>query len=148
MPGVTRDPEERFWAKVRKTVGCWEWTASKTSEGYGKIFLRGRNVRAHRLSYVLLVGPIPEGMILDHLCRNPSCVNPAHLEPVSHRTNCLRGVSPAARNAAKSHCANGHEFTSENTSWVSHRGRPERRCLTCHRERQRTYDAARKARRG
>src|ERR1041385_4955256 len=81
--------------------GCWEWTGAKTGHGYGKI-LTFRSIQvAHRILYELLVGPVPEGMELDHLCRNPSCVRPDHLEPVTHRVNISRAIQ-------KTHCLRGH----------------------------------------
>lgn len=91
--------------------GCWEWTASRfKSTGYGAY--RGRN--AHRAVYRAAVGPIPEGLDLDHLCRNRGCVNPAHLEPVTHRVNLLRGETIVAANAAKTHCRHGHPLAGDN----------------------------------
>mgnify|MGYP001608583411 CR=1 FL=1 len=82
--------DERFWAKVLVGDGCWDWQASKTPGGYGSFRAADRTVCAHRFSYELLVGPIPEGLDLDHLCRNKGCVNPEHLEPVTRRENMLR----------------------------------------------------------
>jgi hypothetical protein len=110
------EAEERFWTHVdrRGPDECWEWT-SKKWRGYGYWTLRGKNWRVHRYSYTIMVGPIPEGMTIDHLCRNRGCVNPAHLEVVTHRENTLRGTGPSAQNARKTHCKRGHEFTPENT---------------------------------
>lgn len=82
-------PQERFWAKVEKTETCWLWTAS-TRNGYSWLGLDGRCEYGHRLVYEWLVGPIPEGLHIDHLCRNRACVNPAHLEAVSQRENNVR----------------------------------------------------------
>ena len=105
---------ERFWTKVALVNGCWEWTASKVS-GYGR-FGFGRKVRvyAHRYCYEMLVGVVPDGLELDHRCRNRACVNPDHLEPVTRRTNILRGLAPAAENVLKTHCAHGHELVGDN----------------------------------
>ena len=94
---------------------CWIWARSKHSKGYGAFRYGGRFVSAHVFSYEYHVGPVPDGLCLDHTCRNPACVNPAHLEPVTNKVNCLRGESPLAKNARKTHCDNGHEFTPENT---------------------------------
>lgn len=127
-----------FWTKVDKDGpnGCWLWTGSKGTGGYGmyawtrnpgeKRFSRG----AHRLAYMALVGEIPDGLDIDHLCRVRHCVNPAHLEAVSTRTNLLRGNTFQAKNAAKTHCAHGHPFDLLNTRW-SPRG--QRRCIECDR---------------
>lgn len=120
---VTRVPlADRFWAKVSKTDTCWLWTAAKTGQGYGHIKVDGRMRPAHRVSYELAIGPIPEGMDLDHLCRTPLCVRPDHLEPVTRRTNVLRGVGYCAQQARKEECVNGHAFTAANTYiWRGHR---------------------------
>jgi hypothetical protein len=121
MFGDTRLPE-RFWSKVEPEPvnGCWIWVAAMTS-GYGSIGIGSRTdgsrrrELAHRLSYKQLIGPVPEGLELDHLCRNRACVNPAHLEAVTHRENVLRGASLNAFNAKKTHCKHGHPFSPENT---------------------------------
>lgn len=110
-----RDQEVRFWRKVAKSDGCWNWQAAKVPSGYGRAQFDGRVQQAHRVAYELIVGPIGEGLHLDHLCRNPSCVNPAHLEPVTPGENVLRGVGPSAIHAAANYCINGHAFTPENT---------------------------------
>lgn len=120
---------DRFWAKIKYTPeGCWEFQSARDPEGYRTLSVGGRTRRAHRVAYELLVGPIPEGLTLDHLCRNTGCVNPDHLEPVTHRVNILRGRGLAAQNAAKTHCIHGHPLSIENT-YVSARG--QRQCRTC-----------------
>lgn len=88
--------ELRFWNKVEKTQGCWNWTAYKDSHGYGRILVDGVSRLAHRVAYVIMGYTIPEGLTMDHLCRNTSCVNPQHLEPVTQTENIRRGESPAA----------------------------------------------------
>lgn len=92
MSALARLPV-RFLAKmsVDEASGCWVWTAARTSKGYGQFRIGPRPVRAHRYAYTLLVGPIPDGLQLDHLCRNRLCVNPGHLEPVTNWENTLRG---------------------------------------------------------
>lgn len=122
----------RFWGKVDKAGACWEWTGTKSPNGYGTFKIRNTDpLYAHRISYEAIVGPIPDGLHIDHLCRNRGCVNPAHMEPVTSKVNNLRGESIAAKNARKTHCHRGHEFTPENT-WlrVGKRG-PCRECRTC-----------------
>jgi len=123
---------ERFWAKVNKDGpnGCWVWTAAKTSLGYGEFWPGGSHGRAgvysHRFSYQLMVGPIPNGLQLDHLCRNPSCCNPCHLQPVTQAENMRRG-NAGSNMRVKTHCPHGHEYTSQNTR--VYRGR--RFCKAC-----------------
>lgn len=124
--------ERRFWAKVEKSDGCWLWQGYVGANGYG---MSGKKP-AHRRAYEFLRGTIPAGLELDHLCRTPRCVNPAHLEPVTHRTNLLRGVGPSAINAAKTRCVNGHDYDECNTY---HRRNGQRDCRRCKaiRERER-----------
>ena len=141
-PGATWRPLcDRFWPKVNKEGSipecrpelgpCWQWTAAKDRDGYGQIGEGGREgaVQAHRSAYELLVGPIPDGLVLDHLCRTPSCVNPSHLEPVTQAENVRRGYW-----GTRTHCVNGHEWDEGNT-----RSRPDgkRECRACHRIRER-----------
>jgi hypothetical protein len=129
--------ETLFWAKVDKSDGCWDWTGYKTATGYGRV--QGTKY-AHRVAYELQVGPIPDGLEIDHLCRNRGCVNPAHLEVVTHQENQLRGNGPCGLNARKTHCPRGHEYTEKNTRvYQGHR-----MCRTCRRddERERRRRAA------
>lgn len=131
---------ERFWAKVGlpdPETGCMEWLASKTW-GYGQFGMGKVPRRAHRISYTALVGPIPEGLDLDHLCRNRACVNPEHLEPVTRQVNLLRGIGFPAQRAAQTECLRGHEFTEDNTR-RDNLGR--RLCVTCTRARSNAYYA-------
>lgn len=109
-----------FWDKVspEPNSGCWLWTAAMHRNGYGKIGYLGRTRTTHRLAYEELIGPIPDKLQLDHLCRVRCCVNPNHMEPVTAQTNILRGNCPkivAQRNLSKTHCVRGHEFTAANT---------------------------------
>jgi len=133
-------PEQRFWAKVDRPSpdSCWLWTAAIYGNGYGHAFWGGRHRAAHRVSYQLLVGPVPAGRDLDHLCRVRHCVNPAHLEPVSRRENLLRGETTTARNAAKTHCKRGHPLISGNI-FESELRKGWRICVTCNRERARRW---------
>ena len=137
---------ERFWQKVNKTDGCWLWTGATSSEGrYGTATLNKTLQPAHRVAYQLVVGPIPDGLDLDHLCRRTLCVRPDHLEPVDHRTNVLRGTSKQAQNAVKTHCKRGHLFNAENT-WHRNGGRTCRACFReANREAQRRYRERKRA---
>lgn len=113
-----------------------EWIGGTNGVGYGT-FHAGKKLRtyAHRWSYQYHVGPIPDGMHLDHLCRNPKCVNPEHLEPVTCRENLLRGVGPSALHAAKTHCPAGHPYVGDNL--YVHPRKGYRVCRACGRERYR-----------
>ena len=121
---------DRFWSKVNKTDSCWLWTSTLSSKNYGQFKLDGKMQYAHRVAYKMLVGPIPKGLTIDHLCRVRNCVNPKHLEPVTQRENTLRGNSPTAINAQKTHCINGHELSENNL----YKSSPGRRCITCAKE--------------
>lgn len=125
-PTLTLELPDRFWSKVRQTDSCWLWTGA-TSDGYGRFAHEGRTDVAHRLAWRALVGPIPDGLHIDHLCRVRRCVNPEHLEPVTCRENVLRGIGPSAEHAVKTHCPAGHEYTPENT----YRYRNMRMCRAC-----------------
>ena len=135
---------ERFDVKVEKGErGCLLWTGAKTStNGYGQLWVDGRLQLAHRLAYERRYGSIPDGLVIDHICRVRSCVNPEHLRAVSDKENTLAGVGPAAVNARKTHCSNGHEYTEENTTLRSN-GRRE--CRICKQEQDRLYRQKHKA---
>ena len=120
--------EERFWSKVEKGPSCWEWMAGKSS-GYGKFRLNGVKKRAHRLSWEWKNGEIPEGLVIDHLCRNSGCVNPSHMEAVTQLENVRRGFGICAINARKTHCKQGHEFTKENIYVRKFGGRNCKKCV-------------------
>lgn len=136
--------EERFWPKVSKAGACWLWTSSTFRSGYGAFRYDGQMRVAHRFAYELLVGRVPDHLQLDHLCRVRHCVNPEHLEAVPPQVNLLRGTGATAVNAAKTHCANGHEFTPENTYTVPPTDalpNGGRRCRACKRSNDRTHKA-------
>jgi hypothetical protein len=125
----------RFWSKVDKTGECWLWTASTSRLGYGMFSVGDRMIGAHRIAYELIVGPIPEGLVIDHLCFTRNCVNPDHLEPVTQTENLRR------MGGRKTHCPHGHEYTVEN-SYINRDG--TKACRTCHRESGRRRYAKRK----
>lgn len=131
---ITSDPVARFWEKVNKTDGCWLWMGSKT-RGYGGLRTKAGVSLAHRFAYELLVGPIPDGLPLDHLCRVPACVNPAHLEPVTPAEN-VRRARPYRTYELQSHCKRGHPLAGDNiTVNLNAQGRTIRHCRTCEHER-------------
>lgn len=120
----------RFHSKIELgDNGCHEWTAGKDFYGYGSFSINKKHIKAHRFSYQLYKGMIPEGLVIDHLCRNKSCVNPTHLEAVTHRENCIRGnVGKNNQFAGKTHCKRGHEFNNTNT-YIKPDG--YRECMKC-----------------
>ena len=121
---------ERFWSKVEiGEGGCWRWTGDNKNGGYGMFAFDGRKQFAHRVAYKVLQGPIGDGLVIDHLCRVPCCVNPSHLEVVTHKVNILRGVGVTALNAVKTHCPKGHEYSIENTGHYN----GWRYCILCQR---------------
>jgi hypothetical protein len=122
---------DRLWPKIDAAGDCWEWTAYRNKDGYGLIGIAGRMLRAHRVVWEVLVGPIPDEMQLDHRCRNTGCVNPDHLEVVTGRVNILRGFGPAGRNARRDQCAAGHDLTDP-ANLYRNRARPTSRdCRLC-----------------
>jgi len=110
--------------------GCWVWKAAKTN-GYGVVQFNGVVRRAHRVIYELLIGVIPEGLELDHLCRERACVNPSHLEPVTQRENNARSNSASAIHAKQTHCLRGHELSPKNTYRRKRGNKIERFCRAC-----------------
>lgn len=113
---------------IENAAGCWLWTKLLHDQGYARGSMDGRHGYIHRLVYEILVGPIPAGMQLDHLCRVRHCVNPDHLEVVDQRTNILRGTSPSANHVRKTHCPANHPYAGRNLI-VDHKGR--RKCREC-----------------
>lgn len=140
--------ESRFWGKVDKTDTCWLWTAATQDNGYGSFFIgrvggRVRLARAHRFAYELAAGPIPDGLVIDHLCRVRNCVNPDHLEAVSNKENLLRGEGLPAIAAAKTQCSRGGHPLSGPNLYVNPRG--ERECKSCRRDADLRQKARRRA---
>jgi hypothetical protein len=129
---------ERFWSKVDKghESGCWEYTGNLNS-GYGRFYYKRRPLLAHRMSYLEHHGSIPDGLVIDHICRNRACCNPAHLRAVSLRTNALENsVSQRALFAQRTHCGNGHPLSGDN---LIPNKKGVRLCRTCARERHRKW---------
>ncbi|BBA98317.1 hypothetical protein RVR_4454 [Actinacidiphila reveromycinica] len=129
----------RFWQKTQEEdrgyeTPCLTWTAYRNKENYGRFSFEGRKWLAHRLAYVAANGPIPDGLEIDHLCRNRACVRVSHLEAVTRRVNLLRGTGFAATNAQVTHCPQGHAYTPDNT-YVQPRTR-QRDCRACKREQE------------
>ena len=124
--------------KLTNGTPCLLWPGAVGPNGYGRQNVNGRRRASHLLMYERCIGPVPEGLVLDHLCRNRSCANPLHLEPVTILENILRGETVPARNKAKTHCHLGHPFSKENTYILLVRnGLTARQCKECTRRRAR-----------
>ena len=128
-------PEGRFFSKVEQQGECWVWTGGGNGTGYGLFYpVKRGNTLAHRWSWVFFRGPIPDGLQLDHLCRNKRCVNPDHLDPVTPKVNTQRAAALIA------HCPQGHEYTPDNTMISrNRRGWEMRNCKTCNADRARAW---------
>lgn len=120
------------------TTPCWTWPRPNTPNGYFVIVVAGQRRMLHRLIYEIAVGPIPDGLTIDHLCRNTLCIRPDHLEPVTIATNIMRGVNPAALRARQTVCTKGlHELSGDNLMIeYDKKGRSHRRCKPCRYSRQ------------
>ncbi len=135
----------RLLSRTKLVGECWVWQGAVNKEGYARIRVRGHRTKwaIHRASYEVFRGPIPDALTIDHLCRNPSCINPAHLEPVTMEVNIRRGFGIGMVNQAKTACHNGHPYV-DGSYIVEHLGNGKigRRCVICRREREnRNYHA-------
>jgi hypothetical protein len=130
---MMRIKDEKFWAKVTKTDKCWLWIGCKTHNGYGQMRRNNKGILVHRYSYIMTKGDIPEGLVIDHLCRVRNCVNPDHLEAVTNAENLRRGIP-----GNKTHCLKGHEYNENNTAFYS----GYKYCKTCNREKSRRIRAS------
>jgi hypothetical protein len=141
-----KTPDQRVFEKVfiDFATGCWIWTAARREYGYGVVHYRRKVWRAHALMFKLYGGVVPEGLVLDHLCRVTSCVNPEHLEPVTPAENTQRMFAAIGHyNDKKENCLRGHEFAPATLTPQGHR---KRRCPTCARDHYQAYVARQKAR--
>ena len=137
---------DSFFSKIKPVGDCWMWTGHTNSRGYGGFWNGESTIKAHRFSWVFLMGPIPKKLVIDHLCRKRSCVNPGHMEIVTNKENILRGVSPSAKHARKTYCYRGHPLSGENLNLCLLRnGTKKRECISCRREYHRVYYLKRKA---
>lgn len=130
--------QERLYRRTRKTPYCWIWTGWVDKDGYGKISLGAKHLGSkptHVVSYELAYGSVPEGLIVEHECNNPFCVNPDHLRATTQRFNVMRSEGPAALNAKKTHCPKKHEYTPNNTYWFPTRTGWGRSCCICNKRR-------------
>lgn len=145
MPRPRRPVDARFHESYspEPNTGCWLWLGTINSHGYGHFMVwepRKGNIHAHRFSWEMAHGPIPKGMVIDHKCRERSCVNPAHLRVVTDKENILCGESPSGKNARRTHCINGHPFDAANTMRV----KKGRACRACGRDAGRRWRQTRK----
>ena len=130
----TKAAEDHFWSRViKQDDGCWIWTGATEATGYGCFSSpsAGRVIRAHRYAYENQIGPIPAGLVIDHLCSVRNCVNPNHLEAVTDEENRRRGLRHGILNGRITHCPQGHEYTPENSARRANRKGIE--CRTCKR---------------
>lgn len=137
MPRKRNTLDDALWNRIVEEGECWLFQGSLDKDGYGLTTYDRRTQRAHRLAYKVTVGDIPARLVLDHLCRVRQCINPAHLEPVTSKENLMRGETHARRNADKTHCKHGHEFTEENTLVTD----TQRYCRQCARDKQKRLNS-------
>lgn len=111
---LTEKQQENFWSRVLKTNTCWMWFGCRSADGYGRFQFKRTTINAHRMAYALKKGILDKSKQIHHLCNNPSCVNPDHLEQITVRENVLLSDNPASINARKTHCNKGHPLSGDN----------------------------------
>lgn len=140
IPKLEGKDIDRFLSQIKFSNKCWEFQKGVRKNNYCVFYFKGKKYAAHRVSYEFFYKrKLNRNKPIDHLCRNPRCVNPAHLEEVTDKENVLRGISPAAIAAKRSCCAKGHEYTTKNTYWRTQKGRTWRRCRKCLQEYMSVY---------
>jgi hypothetical protein len=127
---------DKFFAKIKHSSGCWLWAGYINKKGYGQLGFEGKICRAHRVSYEFFVGPLIQGLVIDHLCNNPSCVNPFHLNQTTNKENVARGTSPTAQNKRKKVCLKGHPLIEENV----YKEGDGRKCITCRKNQKKQWE--------
>ncbi len=146
---MRKEPEQvRFWRYATLSLGCWEWTGTKDSHGYGKLRPSGTRTTtpAHAVAYQIFVGQIRTGYELHHLCENHSCVNPDHLELVTRKEHTVRHDGLVGRwNRAKTHCPKGHPYSGDNLIVYQRTSGPRRHCRECVNQRTREWVARQRA---
>lgn len=142
-----RTAQERFDAlsQPEPMTGCTLWLGATASRGHGHFRFHGKLRLAHRWAYERSVGPVPDGLVLDHVCDTPACVNPEHLRPSTQRANIIRGNAPTAVNARKTHCIRGHVLADANLTVMGGKQAGGRRCRQCKRDGSRRRYAEAKA---
>jgi hypothetical protein len=137
--GPYMDPKERLMMQIKiHESGCWLWIGCIGADGYGKTLYQGRHMKAHRVAYLLHVGPIPDGCHLHHVCQTRACVNPLHLRPLTPRDHLREGDTWQKKNAEKTHCPSGHLLSGENLA-INSKG--SRVCRECGRRRAQEWRA-------
>lgn len=131
--GMSLQEKLDFYSMREPNTGCWLWLGA-SCRGYGHLKFGTKAISAHRASYELTKGAIQEGLTIDHRCRVTLCINPQHLEAVTHKINVLRGISLSALNARKTHCKNGHPLDGDNL--YKEPLNDHRRCRICRQEKK------------